>query len=131
MLRHEDPKFRPRPRVEREEELNPDEHRNERRNLSEIRKSDPQSVAKSVHTTISKDWTDQEALEGQRLVALQEKSELNTPLSPPLLLDRGRHGASVVKFKQDFLYANQLIAHGIRGRATRLCAKSRTQYLPG
>ena len=29
------------------------------------------------HTTISKDWTDRETLEVQRLVALQEKSELD------------------------------------------------------
>ena len=46
------------------------------------------SAAKTFHTTISKDWTDQDALEEQRLVALQEKSELNTPqipfkMSPP------------------------------------------------
>ena len=37
-------------------------------------KPDAESVTKSFHTTISKDWTDQEALEAQRLVALQGKS---------------------------------------------------------
>ncbi|KAK0512987.1 hypothetical protein JMJ35_005004 [Cladonia borealis] len=46
----------------------------------EHRTLDPQPVAKSFHTTISKDWTDQEALERQRLVALKDKSELKTSL---------------------------------------------------
>ena len=40
-----------------------------------------QSVAKSFHTTISEDRTDQVALDAHRLVALQQKSELNHPLN--------------------------------------------------
>ena len=43
-----------------------------------LRTSEAYSNAKTFHTTISKDWTDQDALEGQRLVALQEKSKSNT-----------------------------------------------------
>ena len=39
-----------------------------------------QPVAKSFHTTISEDRTDQEALEAHRLVALQPKAGLNDPL---------------------------------------------------
>ena len=41
-----------------------------------------QSDAKSFHTTISEDRTDQEALEAHRLVALQAKSESNTLRGP-------------------------------------------------
>ena len=43
----------------------------------DLLKRNTQSVTKTIHTTISKDWTDRETLEVQRLVALQEKSELN------------------------------------------------------
>ena len=42
--------------------------------------STPQSVAKSVHKTISEDRTDQVALEAHRLVALHKGSALNDPL---------------------------------------------------
>ena len=66
----------PRVRDEREEE----DLQSERRLVSERPRSIPHSVTKSFHTTISEDRTDQEALEGQRLVALQEKSEWNHPL---------------------------------------------------
>ena len=47
-------------------------HRDRESSLDEAPSS--QSRAKYFHSTISGDWTDQEALEGQRLVALQEKS---------------------------------------------------------
>ena len=40
-------------------------------------------VEKTFHTTVSGDWTDQEALERQRLVALQEKSESKNPVDIP------------------------------------------------
>lgn len=48
--------------------------------------SNTQSVVTSFHATISQDQTDQEALEGHRLVALQPKSELNNPLDSVRLL---------------------------------------------
>ena len=48
--------------------------------------SNTQSVVKSFHSTISQDQTDQEALEGHRLVALQQKSELNNPFDSVRLL---------------------------------------------
>ena len=64
--------------------------------IGDLRTLNPEPVAKSFHTTISQDWTDQEALEGQRLVALQEKSEITTTLIE-------RETASLAKFKQSFL----------------------------
>lgn len=65
-----------------------------------------QSVAKSFHATISEDRTDQEALEGHRLVALKQKSELNNPLDsvrlPSDLREReNKDWASIAKFKQN------------------------------
>ena len=55
--------------------------------VEEVDDSPPQSVAKSFHATISEDRTDQEALEAQRLVALQVKPELIDPLEAEI---RGR-----------------------------------------
>ena len=78
-----------RPRAEREKGLLQSERHNTRE----------RPVAKPFHTTISKDWTDREALEGQRLVALQEKSELNNPLDSRSALGE----ANLAKFKQSFL----------------------------
>ena len=85
-------------RDESEEEYFHNESSSSEDQTGEHRTLYPQPLAKSFHTTISKDWTDQEALEGQRLVALQEKSELNTPLgsvqNPPSIR------ACIIKFKQ-------------------------------
>ena len=95
--------------------------------MGEIPTLNDWSLAKSFHRTISKDWTDQEAVEGQRLVALQEKLELDIPLdlppeSPPSTapsslarppmnwldspqsLQSPQHTLSIVKFKQSFVY---------------------------
>ena len=49
---------------------------------AEIPVSIPQSVAKTFHTTISEDQTDQEALEGHRLVALQQTPKLDHSWTP-------------------------------------------------
>ena len=57
-----------------------DYQRTSKDQTGEHRTSNPQPVAKSFHATISKDWTNKEALDQQRLVALEEKSELKTPL---------------------------------------------------
>ena len=46
----------------------------------DLRTSNTQSFAKPFHATISRDRTDQEALEGHRLVALQQKPELKNAL---------------------------------------------------
>ncbi len=91
-----DPRVAPRSRVVREIiDGEPTEDQ-----IGERRTLNAQPAAKSVHKTISKDSTDQEALEGQRLVALQEKSELNSPLDS----QRATVEASLAKFKQSFLY---------------------------
>ena len=74
-----------RSRVEREEESLTAENVQTEDHRGGLRTSNAKSLAKSFHKTISKDWTDQEALEGQRLVALQEKSGSNIPyLNAPL-----------------------------------------------
>ena len=79
-------KIAPRSRDESEEDI-----RERPQRIVEIPTSNRRSVAKSFHTTISEDRTDQEALEAHRLVALQQKSdlqqksELNDPFDSDLL----------------------------------------------
>ena len=105
-----DPRIRPRSRNDRKEVIIHSGPSGTVDGISEKPTFNAQPLTKRFHTTISKDWTDQETLEGQRLVALQEKSELNTPLNSVQVPRQKvyRYIVCIAKFKQGFIKSNQL-----------------------
>ena len=88
------------------------------RDVSVFQAPSSQSDAKSFHTTISEDRTDQEALEAHRLVALQEKSESDTP-SGPSIVSVSAEDSIAIQGRSDKISAAALGAAAIAALAER------------